>query len=144
MVEALFLSAGEGDEVDMAALLDDEEWLRLAGESISPEVKVRFEVPEDSPLEVMEQSEFRGLEGLVEGWTMWLAPWEQFRIRLEETVDAGDGVVLALARATGRLRGSDIEIPQEAATVQRVEDGRIVSMGFYLDVEQARRDAGLG
>jgi ketosteroid isomerase-like protein len=143
MVAALFKSAGEGDEVDMAAALDDEDWLALAAETIDPAVEVRFEVPEASGIEVMQRSDFSGVDGLVEGWRMWLGPWEQFRIRLQETVDAGDGVVLLIARATGRLRGSDVEIPQEAASVHRVQEGRIVSMGFYLDVEQAREAAGL-
>ncbi len=100
-------------------------------------------MPEASGIEVMERSDFVGPEGLVEGWNIWLEPWEQFRVRLVEAIDAGGGVVLLLAQATGRMRVSGIEIPQEAASVHRVEDGRIVSMGFYLDIEQARQAAGL-
>ena len=130
LVSSLFASGPGGDELDMAAALADEEWLALAAETISPDVKVHFKVPEASGIEVMERSDFVGLDGLFEGWQMWLAPWEQFRIRLEERIDAGDGVVLLVAQATGRMRGSGIEIPQEAASVHRVEGGRIVSMGY--------------
>jgi hypothetical protein len=142
LVASLFVSSGDGEELDMAAALADKEWLALAEETISPDVVIRFEVPEASGIEVMERSDFVGLDGLMEGWRIWLQPWEQFRVRLEEKIDAGDGVVLLLAQATGRMRGSGIEIPQEAASVHRVEDGLIVSMDYYLDVDQAREAAG--
>ncbi len=142
LVRSLFESGGDG-EIDVAEHLEDEAWLREVTEAVSDDAKIRFYVPEQSGIEVMERSEFTGPEGLAEGWRIWMQPWEQFRIALEETIDIGDGVVLAPARMTGKLRESGIEIPQEGASLQRVEDGRIVSMGFYLDVDQAREAAGL-
>jgi hypothetical protein len=55
---------------------------------------------------------------------------EKFRIDIEESTDVGDGQVLVTAQATGRMRGSDVEVPQRVATLQRIENGLIVSMRF--------------
>lgn len=98
--------------------------------------------PGDSGVGVMEQ-EFRGVEGLRDGWGVWMEPWEEFRVSVEEVVDTGDGQILVLASAVGRMRGTGAELPQEVAQLCRVVDGRITEVGFYLDQQQARRDAGL-
>jgi hypothetical protein len=41
------------------------------------------------------------------------------------------------------MRETSAEIMQEAAVVLRVDSGRIVAIDYYLDQDQARRDAGL-
>jgi hypothetical protein len=142
LVGSLFAAAG-GGEVDFAGLFNDEAWLERVQAAVAPDATIRFLVPERGGIEVMEQSEFRGPDGLREGWRIWLVPWEQFRVSIEEVIDVGDRGVLVLARAVGKTKDSGIEIPQETATLQRVENGKIVAMGFYLDPAQARRDAGL-
>jgi len=92
----------------------------------------------------VQQDEFEGLQGLVEGWGIWMQPWESFHVATEDLVDAGEGEVLFLGRATARLRDSGVDIPQEIASLFGTEGGRIASIRYYLDQAQARRDAGLG
>ena len=141
--DAEFIGALFADAVDMVTAIEDEQWLGKVGERVSPDVTTDFLVPEQGGIEVMEQSHFVGVDGLLEGWRIWLEPWEKFQIDREEIIDVGDGQVLVTAQATGRMHDSDVEVPQRVATLQRTENGRIVSMRFYLDQEQARRDAGL-
>jgi len=144
VVISVFAEAGQGEEgrVEMGTMMrDDEVWERNS-ERFSSDVEVRFVTPGDKGVQIMEQ-EFRGIEGLREGWRVWMEPWEEFRVAMNDVVDAGNGRVLVLASAIGRTRGSGAEVPQEVATLGRVEEGQIVAIAFYLDQEQARRDAGL-
>jgi ketosteroid isomerase-like protein len=129
-------------EVEMGELMrDDEHWVRIS-DRFSPDVEVRFVTPGDSGVGVMEQ-EFRGVDGLRQGWSVWMEPWEEFRVEVKEVIDAGNGQVLTLGSAVGLMRGTGAELPQEVAVLCRVEDGLIIQVGYYLDQAQARRDAGL-
>jgi ketosteroid isomerase-like protein len=142
LVISAFAEAIQNGQVQMGAMIEDDEIWRRNRERFSPDVEVRFATPGTGGVSVMEQ-EFEGIEGLRDGWREWMKPWEQFRVELEETIDAGEGRVLVLGRATGRMRGAGAELPQEVAALCQVEEGRIVAVGFYLDQAQARRDAGL-
>ncbi|MEK6251143.1 MAG: nuclear transport factor 2 family protein [Actinomycetota bacterium] len=133
----------EVGHVEMRAMIEDDGvWARNAAR-FSPDVKVRFVTPRAGGVTVMEQA-FEGIEGLREGWREWLKPWDEFHVVMEDVPDSGQGDVLVLAQATGRMRGTEAEVPQEVAALCRVERNRIVEIGFYLDQGQARRDAGLG
>jgi ketosteroid isomerase-like protein len=134
--------AQELGRIEMGKMMRDDGIWERNRDRIDPEVEVRFVTPGDQGVQVMEQ-EFKGIEGLREGWAVWMEPWEEFWIEVDDYVDAGNGQVLALATATGRMRGTGAELPQEVAALARVEEGRIASVGFYLDQQQARRDAGL-
>src|SRR2546430_16159363 len=129
-------------QIEMGELMrDDEHWNRFR-DRFSPGVEVKFVTPGGAGVGVMEQ-EFRGVEGLREGWGVWMEPWEEFRVSVEEVVDTADGQILVLASAVGRMRGTGAELPQEVAQLCRIVDGRITEVSFYLDQQQARRDAGL-
>ncbi|MGH2981143.1 MAG: nuclear transport factor 2 family protein [Solirubrobacterales bacterium] len=143
VVTAVYRVTQDEEEVDLAAMISDPGWVRETSRYLHPGLEVRFVVPEASGVQVMERSEFEGLEGLQEGWQIWMQPWEQFRVRTEELVDIGDGRVLLLAHATAVMKGSGIEIEQEVAGLHTVRDGRITASWYYLDQQQARRDAGL-
>ncbi len=129
-------------QIEMDELMRDDEHWDSYGDRFSPDVEVKFVTPGDSGVGVMEQ-EFRGVDGLRQGWGVWMEPWEEFRVSVEEVVDTGDGQILVLASAVGRMRGTGAELPQEVAQLCRIVDGRITEVGFYLDQQQARRDAGL-
>jgi ketosteroid isomerase-like protein len=141
LVIRVFSVAGE-PRVEMGALMRNDELWRQNQELFSDDVQVRFVNPSDGGVQIMEQ-EFRGVDGLREGWGVWMQPWDEFHVSVEDLVDAGDGRVVVLASALGKMRGTGAELPQEVATLCRVEDGRIVEVDFYLDQAQARRDAGL-
>ena len=68
--------------------------------------------------------------------------FDEFRYDFDEYLAAGDRVV---AIGAIRVRGaqSGATAVQQAATVSRLRDGRIVTVRVYLDHEQALRDAGL-
>jgi hypothetical protein len=112
-----------------------------ARQILDPEAKIRFVDAEGGALGDLEVRS-RGVEGLLEGWAEWLEAWDQFRVELEDFHDAGDGRVLTLATLIGQTHDGS-EISQPAAALVRVGGQRIVSMDFYLDREQARREAGL-
>jgi ketosteroid isomerase-like protein len=139
---SVFTRAG-APQVEMGELMRDDEHWDSYEDRFSPDLDVTFVTPWDSGVGVMEQ-EFSGVDGLRQGWGVWMEPWEEFRVSVEEVVDSGDGQILVLASAVGRMRGTGAELPQEVAQLCRVEDGRITEVGFYLDQKQARRDAGLG
>lgn len=132
----------ETGRIEMGAMIaDDGVWTRNL-ERFSPEAQFSFIPPDGGGVGPMGES-FRGIEGLRAGWREWMEPWDEFHIVLGEAVDTGAGQVLVLADATGRMRGSGAEVPQEVAALCRVERDKIVAMGFYLDQQQARHEAGL-
>jgi hypothetical protein len=128
--------------LDMGAAIDDDEMWSRNAERFTADAEIRFVTPGEMAVEVMQQ-EHSGLEGLRTGWRSWLEPWDRYLITIDEWVDAGEGKVLVLVSSMARMRGTDVEVPQSAAALYRIEQGKVVKLSFYLDQEQARRDAGL-
>ena len=126
---------------ELKSAFGDGEFLSRLQQIVDPEAKTRFVDAEGGALGDNEP-ERRGFEGLRAGWAEWLEPWEGFWIEFEEYVDAGEGTVLALVELRGRSHDG-VDISQPAAAVFRLRDRLIVSLDFYMDREQARRDAGL-
>jgi ketosteroid isomerase-like protein len=91
---------------------------------------------------VLERGGYRGLEGLVEGWRVWLEGWDSQVMQLEELIDAGEQV-LALVRIKGRTTRHGVEVEHAPAAVWTIEDGIVVGISFYLDRDLAFEAAGL-
>jgi ketosteroid isomerase-like protein len=138
----IFADATSDGELDMAAAIEDDDLWKRNEKLIAPDVKVRFVNPDAGGVQIMDQ-DFEGVEGLRTGWRTWLEPWDRYRIRIDDVVDAGGGLILMLVTSNARMRDSEIEVPQAAASLFRVREGRVVEVSFYLDQAQARRDAGL-
>jgi ketosteroid isomerase-like protein len=85
---------------------------------------------------------YEGLEGLMEGWRDWLAPWESYVIDVEDLVDQGSSVV-ALVNMRARTEHGGVEMEQQGATIWTVEEGKIVRMSFHLDRGDALARAGV-
>jgi hypothetical protein len=126
---------------DLKLALDDAAHIRSLQEFVDPEAEVSFIDPEGGALGNRQVPE-RGVEGLREGWRDFLQPWEKFWIRFGEVLDAGEGRVLTLGELCGQLHGG-AEVTQLGAAHIRVRDEKIVAVDFYVDQDQARRDAGL-
>ena len=126
---------------DLVPLIDDESFGGAMEEVIAPGARVRFVDPEGGALgdRVVPEG---GVEGLREGWRDWLEPWEHFWIGFDELLDARGGKVLSLGELRGRMR-IGVEVTQPGAAIIEVGEGKIVAMAFYVDQDQARRDAGL-
>lgn len=80
-----------------------------------------------------------------DGWQRWAAQvreaWESFRMEPEELIEQGD-LVVVLARARAKGRGSGVELDTPSAMVCRLRDGRIAVMRVQPDREAALREIG--
>jgi ketosteroid isomerase-like protein len=138
---AIFADATRDGELDMASAIEDETLWERNRERIAEDAKVTFVNPSVG-VKVMEQ-EYVGIDGLREGWRNWLAPWDRYRVVIDDWHDVGGGQVLVLVTSTARMRESGIEVPQSAASIFRADGGLIREIRFYLDQAQAREAAGL-
>lgn len=85
---------------------------------------------------------YRGLEGLVEAVRTWSGTWDDYRVEVEEILDAGNHVVVA-DHQTGRGKGSGAPLDQRTFWVYTLRDGKIVRVVWFPSREQALKAAGL-
>jgi len=57
---------------------------------------------------------YRGPEGLRELWQTWAGAFENFRVEIEEAIDAGDTVIVMAAVAGNSSSGPDLKTPSFA------------------------------
>jgi ketosteroid isomerase-like protein len=89
------------------------------------------------------RSEYPGLNGLVSAWRDWLEPWDTYRPRVEDVIDAGDGRVVVLTNDHASPRGSGAEVRFEGAPVWTLREGKVARIEFYWNREEGLRAAGL-
>ena len=128
-------------DVDLVRLFREDERL----EDLAPFFHDDLEVLRTPPLP---SSEFNrepaiGLAGLKRLWLDWLEPWEAYRTKVEEIIDAGDKVVVH-GRAWLGTPVQDAEFMLRATNVWTVRDAKISRVAFFLDRDAALADAGLG
>jgi ketosteroid isomerase-like protein len=83
-----------------------------------------------------------GPEGFLRAWAEWLSPFEDYRIEVEETIDAGE-VLVDLVHQTARTKRGGVPVETRGAAVWRFRGGRLTGVEFHLDRETAFRSAGL-
>jgi ketosteroid isomerase-like protein len=88
------------------------------------------------------RAEYRGVAGLIEGWSDWLSPYESFRMEVEDLIESGD-VLVTCVRQFGTPTGGGPEVEAESAAVWWLRDDRLVRVEFHLDRQAAMRVAGL-
>ena len=71
----------------------------------------------------------------------WWGSYEQYEMALEEALDLGNGVAFALAIQKGRPAGSSSEVRLRYAAVAVWENGLIVRVTNYTDIDEARAAA---
>ena len=72
----------------------------------------------------------------------WTSDWRELHTEVEEIRPAGDRVFMVLSqRGIGRRSGAETEL--RYAQIFTLRDRRIVAMKTYLDVDEARAEAGL-
>jgi ketosteroid isomerase-like protein len=91
----------------------------------------------------LEGTVYRGESAFDEFWAAVDESWEFVRIEAEEIVDRGDRVLI-VGRLQGRARGTEVDVDSPMAWVMTINDQqKMTSMRNYIDIAQARRDAGL-
>ena len=83
-----------------------------------------------------------GPEGVLAAWGDWTSPFEEFRIVVERTIDAGEHLV-DLVRQTGLTTRGGVPIETKGAAVWTFREGRLARAEFHLDRAEALRAAGL-
>jgi ketosteroid isomerase-like protein len=84
---------------------------------------------------------YRGPEGVAEAMRSWTGTWDDFRIEIEEIIDAGGDRVLAVDRQSGRGKGSGAPLDQQTFSVFTIRAGKIVRVVWLQTREQAFREA---
>jgi ketosteroid isomerase-like protein len=85
---------------------------------------------------------YQGLEGLVEAIRTWSGTWEDYRVEVQEIIDAGDNVVV-VDHQMGRGKGSGAPLDQQTFWVYTLREGKIVRLVWLSTREEALEAAGL-
>ncbi len=93
--------------------------------------------------EWVEESEYRGHDGVRRLTAVWTDNFDDFAIRVEEVRDLGDRVLI-LGETTGRIKDTGVPIRQPVgALFSDFRDGKIGEARFYLTWQQTLEAAGL-
>jgi ketosteroid isomerase-like protein len=93
------------------------------------------------PPEWLEKHLYKGHEGIREIAALWRENFEEFRLDLEETIEAGHRVV-ALVHQRGRIKGGGAPIEQRIGYDWELRDGKGVRVQVYFSWEEALQSAG--
>jgi len=86
------------------------------------------------------EASYHGHEGVREFWRLFIEPWEEFRIEIERTYDAGEAVVLFVT-FHGKIGGMELREP--FAHVVWVRNQMCVRLRSFDDRKAALEAAGL-
>jgi ketosteroid isomerase-like protein len=87
--------------------------------------------------------EFRGADGLLEGWRDWLEPYDSYRIHFDEAFEAQDKVV-TYATVRARTSRHGVEVEHHPGAVWTFREGKLVAVSFFLERDKALQYAGVG
>jgi ketosteroid isomerase-like protein len=85
---------------------------------------------------------WHGHQGFLEMSAEWTDAFDEFRLRAEEFIDAGERVVVRVV-VEGRGSGSGAPVSGTGWFVYGVRDGKLVTIDMYVAREQALEAAGL-
>ena len=89
------------------------------------------------------KSVWHGREGFVEFLRTWTEQFENWSIRVERWIDAGDDRVVALTHQSAAGIGSGVPVEMKLGLVYEIEGGRVVRMSNYFSHAEALEAAGL-
>jgi hypothetical protein len=87
-------------------------------------------------------AEYHGIEGFREGLSDFISPYDSYRLRIDEVIEAGAALVF-LVRQIGVTKHGGVEVESPGATVWWVQEGSIRQTAFYIDQRAALKAAGL-
>jgi ketosteroid isomerase-like protein len=94
------------------------------------------------PPEIPGSASYRGHSGLAKAYEHWASQWDDFRVELEELIDAGSDVV-AVTTHHGTGRASGANVGGLVAYVFTVRDGKLARMQIFNTRAEALVAAGL-
>ena len=86
---------------------------------------------------------YRGREGFAEFMHTWTEDFDEFTLRLERLIDAGENRVVGLFHHTGIGKGSGAAVELHQGLVYELEDCRIVRCRNFFDHASALEAVGL-
>jgi len=100
--------------------------------------KIEFSQPADEP----GGGTYYGHRGVIEAFASWTAPWEDYRVEVENLTDFGDHV-LAKTRHNARGKGSGAAVEHLIFQVWTLRNEKVVSATMYYDETEALEAVGL-
>jgi len=115
-------------------------WEPLFGTIWAPEI-----VWDMSPAGIPGLGVYHGFDELRSFFDDWFStfPFDDWEQELDDVIDCGDDVVVALTRQRGRGSASGVSVELEYAQVTTFREGKIVRSVVYTDRDQALKVAGL-
>ncbi|HEX6712403.1 MAG TPA: nuclear transport factor 2 family protein [Thermoleophilaceae bacterium] len=89
-----------------------------------------------------DQAEYLGHNGMRRWIGDWSGAWDEWRIEVEEILDAGDAV-LALVHHTALGHASGMKMDSHDGMLFTFRDGKVVALDYYTGRERALAAAGL-
>jgi ketosteroid isomerase-like protein len=96
-----------------------------------------------SSLTGVEGRSYRGLDGYARYRLDMADAWREWRMDVEELIDAGGDTVVAVGRFQARGRTSDVPVDARAGIVFKLRDERILRSHTYFHAADALAAAGL-
>jgi ketosteroid isomerase-like protein len=127
---------------DMVAAFKDESFVVALRENWDSLFHSDFEFTLNTPASFGLAQDYSGMEGFVEGWRDWLAPYVSYRIEPLEFVGAGDRVLVPV-RVVAKTSRGDVEVEHRPAAVWTLRDGKVRRLDLFLEVDDARAAAGV-
>jgi ketosteroid isomerase-like protein len=113
-----------GAFIDSEAVADDYEWV----------------IP---PPGLDGRSVWRGREGFLEFMGTWTEQFEDWSVRIERLIDAGENRVVAVTSQSATGKGSGVPVEMSISQVHELEGGRLARVTNYLSHDEALAAAGL-
>ena len=86
---------------------------------------------------------YSGIEGATEFNADWAQAWDDWRLEVEDYIDAGDDRVVVIVRQRGRSKTSGVIVDMRFGQVFTIRDGKQHRMQMYASPGEALEAAGL-
>jgi ketosteroid isomerase-like protein len=93
-------------------------------------------------LNPIDEAASSGFDAMRADYERWASPFKEFRVTIEEIIDAGDQVVV-VAHHQGRGRVSGVEVDTRFYEVYTLREGKVLRVDEYTEREEALEAAGL-